>query len=103
MVFHQKLHAGLVDNAFEIIHLVVIGDDGVGQLEIALQQCLDGAFEVVAGFGGHGEDFAFQFREGEIEVLDDVGRVIHMLDLSWKAVWGSLVFPLRRGVCLPRR
>ncbi len=79
VVFHKQCHPRLVDDAFKLVHLVVIGDDGVREFEVALQQGADGAFEIVAGLRRHREDVAFQFREGVIEVLDDVRCGIHRL------------------------
>jgi hypothetical protein len=54
VVFHQDVHAKLIDHALRLIDLVVIGDDGVGELRVALHEGADGALKVHARAGGHG-------------------------------------------------
>jgi hypothetical protein len=77
VVFHQDVHAELVDDALRLIDLVVVGDHRVGEFGVALHEGADGALEVEAGAGGHGEHFAFQRGDGLVEVPEDVGRAIH--------------------------
>ena len=71
----EDVHAELVDFPLAFVHLVVVGDHRVGEFHVALQQRADGAFQIVAGLGGHRQHLVAQGGDGLIEIVEDVGAV----------------------------
>ena len=56
----QHFHAELVDVALVFVDFVIVGDDGVGQIDVALQQRANRPLEIVAGLAGHRDDLGAQ-------------------------------------------
>jgi hypothetical protein len=82
MIADENFHAELIDVTFVGIDLVVIGDYGIGEFHVALQQGADGTLEIVAGLSGHGQHFTPESGDGVIEILKNVGTV-HGLEDLW--------------------
>ena len=72
----QHFHAELVDVALVLVDLVIVGDHGVGQLDVALQERADGPLEIVTGLTGHRDHLSAQGCDRLIKIVKNVG-VLH--------------------------
>ena len=68
----ENAHAALVDLALEFIDIRIVGDDGAGEVDVALEQGVHGALEVLAGEAGHREDLGFQGVHRLVELAENV-------------------------------